>query len=68
MISDKETQELIDKFVKATGSEPDQDDLERVSCNRAGDFGHRQCGWCIECDKPRFMCGCGPRFNDIKNG
>ena len=33
------------------------DDLERCNCELAGEVGHYSCGWCSECDLPRFMCG-----------
>jgi hypothetical protein len=43
-------------FFDATGRDPEQDDLERCNCNKAGTVGHRQCGWCPKHDKPRFEC------------
>ncbi len=50
---------LIDAkvFEEKTGRAPRQDDLHRANCNEAGNFGHFMCGWCNECDKPRFECG-----------
>lgn len=45
-----------EKFEERVGSPPIQDDLERVNCEDAGKVGHHQCGWCKECDKPRFIC------------
>ena len=37
--------------------EPEQDDLERANCLAAGAPGHRSCGVCSMCGKPRFVCG-----------
>lgn len=44
-------------FTQSVGNVPEQDDLERVNCDAAGTPGHYACGWCLECDKPRFVCG-----------
>ena len=55
VLSEQERQE---KFEKATGRLPEDDDLERAFCERAGDIGHMQCGWCLNHDKPRLECGC----------
>lgn len=38
------------------GRPPEHDDLERINCDCAGDPGHRQCGWCVECNGPRMFC------------
>lgn len=46
------------KFFEATGYLPEQDDLERSNCKKAGETVHLCCGWCEKHDKPRFMCGC----------
>lgn len=45
------------EFAAAVGSEPKDDDMDRVNCRVAGTIGHSQCGWCWDCNKPRFMCG-----------
>lgn len=45
-------------FEQKVGYRPSADDLNRVKCAQAGEYGHRQCGWCAEHDKPRFVCGC----------
>jgi len=45
------------EFTEKVGRPPEQDDLERVNCEKAGERGHRNCGWCRACDTPRFMCG-----------
>lgn len=42
------------KFRKATGFPPEQDDLERCNCDKAGKIGHFMCGWDDERDLPRF--------------
>ena len=46
------------EYKRLTGTKPDQDDLERVNCSKAGEIGHRQCGWCGNHKLPRFQCGC----------
>lgn len=50
--------DISEKFETRVGRPPTQDDLDRVNCKRVGEGGHRQCGWCQEHDKPRFICGC----------
>jgi hypothetical protein len=45
-----------EKFKERTGLDPVNDDLERCNCDKAGELGHWFCGWCKECDKPRFIC------------
>lgn len=37
---------------------PQQDDLDRVNCDRVGELGHSCCGVCEKHNKPRFQCGC----------
>ena len=44
-------------YKKATGADPENDDLERVNCTQLGQVGHQQCGWCPKCNLPRFCCG-----------
>jgi hypothetical protein len=48
----------VEKFIEAVGHPPEEDDLERCNCPKAGQVMHWQCGWCPEHDKPRFLCGC----------
>ena len=43
-----------EKFIEATGREPQDDDLERVNCKQAGEIGHMCCGWDDVDDKPEF--------------
>lgn len=45
------------EFEARTGYAPVDDDLERVNCDRIGEIGHQQCGWCEQCKGPRFQCG-----------
>lgn len=54
-------------FEQKIGRAPEQDELDRVNCKRAGDTGHWLCGWCDEHDKPHFQCGCTarPRTDDF---
>lgn len=47
-----------ESFKEAFGTNPINDDLERVNCQEAGAVGHFQCGVCPDHNKPRFMCGC----------
>ncbi len=35
-----------------------EDAITRVACDKVGEDGHRQCGWCRKHDAPRFECGC----------
>lgn len=44
-----------EKFIEATGHEPDNDDLERCNCSMAGEVGHYFCGWNHAKNKPQFM-------------
>ena len=46
------------EFEAKTGRAPEQDDLDRVNCTKAGRLMHRHCGWCDDCEKPRFECFC----------
>lgn len=34
-----------DTYTAATGRPPQDDDLDRANCDRAGDLGHLACGW-----------------------
>lgn len=49
------------KFKKATGHKPEQDDLERVNCEKQNTPGHYQCGWCVKHNQPQSWCGCNIR-------
>lgn len=49
------------EFEKRAGYAPEQDDLERVNCDKAGQLGHLSCGWCARHDAPMFECGCSVR-------
>lgn len=46
-----------EKFIAATGREPENDDLDRCNCRFAGDIMHQCCGWNVEHDKPQFEIG-----------
>jgi hypothetical protein len=41
-------------FKKATGVSPQDDDLERCNCPKAGEMFHTMCGWDRERDLPNF--------------
>ena len=49
------------EFIRKTGHQPYEDDLERVNCPHAGSDGHWSCGWCEYCDLPQYQCGCAVR-------
>lgn len=42
-------------FRAATGRAPEDDDLERSNCLKAGELGHWCCGWDHELDLPVFQ-------------
>lgn len=44
-------------FEDKVGRKPVDDDLERANCNYRGEI-HTHCGWCVDHDKPIFVCGC----------
>ena len=44
-------------FRQATGEKPENDDLERANCSKAGQDGHTGCGWCFEHNSPK-QYGC----------
>lgn len=45
------------QFKDATGRDPTMDELDRCNCARTGNIGHFWCGWCDDCQVPRFICG-----------
>jgi len=51
-----------EKFLAATGREPENDDLERCNCPHAGEPGHWFCGWNDAHGRPQFEIG--PRMNE----
>ena len=44
-----------DEFIKSTGRNPVDDDLERANCAKAGQVGHYGCGVCKH-GQPVFNC------------
>lgn len=54
------------KFIAATGRKPEQDDLERCNCQKAGEIGHWFCGWDYKYDLPMFET-CGRRNREEKS-
>jgi hypothetical protein len=42
-------------FRERVGREPENDDLERSNCPKAGEPGHFCCGWDADADLPEFM-------------
>ena len=48
-----------EQFIVTMGRVPEQDDMQRANCRFAGKTGHKQCGWCDDCDRPKFSCECG---------
>jgi hypothetical protein len=47
-------------FTQRMRRAPEQDDLERSNCDKAGQPGHSQCGWDTEFDLPVFLVGNAP--------
>jgi hypothetical protein len=43
-----------EKFLEATGQEPQDDDLERCNCDKLGQIGHTFCGWDEKRNRPNF--------------
>jgi hypothetical protein len=43
-------------FKEATGMKPEQDDLERCNCPKAGEITHSMCGWDWRLNLPKFWC------------
>ena len=52
-----------EQYQEKVGRLPEEDELDRVNCLKAGQLGHKNCGWCKFCDKPIFGCEC----NHTKN-
>ena len=46
-----------EQYKQATGEAPENDDLERCNCQRAGTPGHFSCGWNSRANLPVFMAG-----------
>ena len=46
-----------EQYIKATGQQPRDDDLERCNCPKAGQSGHGSCGWNHKANLPVFMVG-----------
>jgi len=46
------TAELFKQYV---GREPEEDDLERCNCEKAGQAGHMMCGWNSKANLPIYM-------------
>lgn len=44
-------------FMQATGRAPEDDDLERCNCAKAGQMGHFSCGWNYTLNAPCFEVG-----------
>lgn len=44
-------------FKECTGFDPVDDDLERCNCQKAGESGHRYCGWNHDLKQPVFYGG-----------
>lgn len=53
------------EFERLTGAPPEDGDLERVNCHKAGQAGHFYCGVCSVCGLPRFMCS-GNEKNQVR--
>jgi hypothetical protein len=51
------TAELFKQYV---GREPEDDDLERCNCEKAGQPTHTMCGWNSKANLPVYMVGRDP--------
>lgn len=45
-----------EEYERLMGEAPENDDLERVNCEKAGQLGHWMCGTCKRCGRPVFAC------------
>ncbi len=54
-------------FQRSTGNLPQQDDLERCNCPKAGQSGHDSCGWCEVHNGPMFTCLCSLRKRELES-
>lgn len=53
-----------DQFLRHVGRLPEDDDLDRCNCDKAGQVGHHSCGIC-EHYKPVFECHeCFPKCRE----
>lgn len=46
------------EFEQRFGYAPDNDDLVRVNCPKAGEIEHLSCGVCAKHNRPEYECGC----------
>lgn len=53
-----------EKFKEATGCDPEQDDLERCNCDKAGQVLHSMCGWDEKHNLPNFWPK--PKISDVQ--
>jgi hypothetical protein len=44
-----------EQYEAAVGHAPEQDDLDRSNCDKAGQIGHSQCGWDHKRNLPEFI-------------
>ena len=52
-----------EEFFMVLGRKPENDDLERVNCPKAGKSGHMSCGWNWSWNAPCFEVGHQPKTN-----
>lgn len=55
-IADEDFVVTEEMFIEAVGRPPIYDELKRCNCKEEK-VGHMFCGWCKECNGPRFICG-----------
>lgn len=63
----KPNQITAKQFEEAVGRLPENDDLERCNCVRAGALGHMQCGWDEVSNLPWFMAPATRMTNERKD-
>jgi hypothetical protein len=57
-----------EQYEAAVGHPPEQDDLERANCDKAGQIGHFTCGWDHERNLPEFIAAAHRLKEEIESG
>jgi hypothetical protein len=56
----------FDFYCVATQTLPENDDLERSNCQKAGESGHTSCGWNYQMNWPEFFGRFSSREKDYE--